>query len=206
MGEIAIKFTPDPRLTFTNMLELRTELSQGAEIMQKHKQLLATMRNNVVEKLKMLSKRDPAATKDPTGKFTGAIAENITAEVTRNGPITTGGVGKIELLDTQDPLFLGTEELGEPPRQFKNDLVRLWRILDFGTRGDYPISARTKPLLHFFHQRYGTWIKTKTVTHPGQEGRFYWKMAQEEYDFSREFFRQMSFELDKVVKKYSAKV
>jgi hypothetical protein len=138
-------------------------------------------------------------TRPVTGQFTKKIKQNVTTEAKRIGKNVFVGTGNMGILDRDDPIHL----LG---RDLKNPLVRLWRILQWGTKSGYPIFPKTAKVLAWISPTTNRWIRKKKVTHPGIHGRFYFLQRNGiPYIRDRVVVPKIKRDLKKIIKKYSYK-
>lgn len=140
------------------------------------------------------SQRDEGATAPGTGEISARIKKNITSKVFRTASGIFGGTGNVELLDNFDPIL-------DLDRLIKDDSVRLWKILEFGVQGGYPIKPRKAPFIRFFWRRAGIPFKGEVRSHPGQRGRFYF--AQTVFEANNLFDKNLRIAIGILLKKNS---
>lgn len=129
------------------------------------------------------------------GGVTAKLQQNITSGVNRAEKMISAWTGDIKKMDADDPIFL----LAKPSRNV-GDKVRLWRILQYGTKKYYPIPPRGK-FIHYLWRRNNVWITSNTGTkrHPGVRA----KRAFTLFKHQLAIYRQaMLHEIDRVFRMY----
>lgn len=164
-----VKFKVDSKHIKAHLKRLAKEMYRDTRLATDVKEVSENVADVVKHYLITTSTRNPAATEESDSGLAKRIASHIRgmARPTKIG--VEGGIGQISELDSSDPL-LGMDRL------IRDDSVRLWRILEWGT-APHLIEARNYPELRFWWKRKDTLFKGPVVKHPGTTGRKYFAMA-----------------------------
>ncbi len=183
---------PTSALRATTKLQLAFLVSEFLPnvIRDTHYEIENMVRNRFDEN----TQRDEGATAPGTGAISARIKKNITSTVFRTPGGIFGGTGNTELLDSFDPIL-------DLDRLIKDDSVRLWRILEFGVTGGYPIKPRKAAFIRFFWRKAGVPFKGEVKSHPGQRGRFYF--AQTVFEANNLFNTNLRIAIAILLKKNS---
>lgn len=202
---IRVLYRSDPRLAIANAQELAKAFTSGAELPAAlqvvHGQIENIVKASLVDPENR--KRDDNATSS-TGRYEADIMNIITSSVYRTKTLLVGGTGNKEYMDTNDPLVTVQ---GRSPG---HEQVRLWRILEWGVEGPYPITAKSSqsPMAFWWKRKHTKFIGVPSnaphdqpIMHPGQEPRRYWETAL--YDSEQVFHSAMHAVISALVGRYS---
>lgn len=116
-------------------------------------------------------------------KHTGVltrIARNITSGYQTDASGIVLWTGKVRELDEKDPIFTvwpdtrgGIKSLASARRTINHPGVRLWRILEAGSRRHWILPKEGNRYLSFYFKRLGRNVALEKVDHPGTKGRSY---------------------------------